>query len=90
MMRSSKVGDIVVTGPDGRAYLVGSEFLRDPNEPQTENVIGETTDNQLYQRVGGKWYRLLRTDQVDYNTVIAPKGKQAIAWAYPLGRAAGY
>lgn len=81
---------ISVTGPDGRAYLVDSQYLKDPNEPKTNLTIGVTTDNQMFQVVDGAWYRLLRTDRVDYNTIIAPVGKQAIAWAFPIGRAAGY
>lgn len=80
-----------VTGPDGRKYLVDSLYLKDPNEPQGNYTIGETTDNQLFQMVDGKWYRLLRTDQVDYNTVIAPKAKRVVdVWPYPLGRDINY
>jgi hypothetical protein len=81
---------VTVTGPDGRKYLVDTQNLRDPNEPSDNYIIGETTDNQLFQKVDGKWYRLLRTDEVDYNTVIAPKGKRALAWAYGLGRDVNY
>lgn len=81
---------VTVTGPDGRQYLVDSKFLQDPNEPKDNFTIGVTTDNQMFQKVDGAWYRLLRTDKVEYNTTIAPVGKQAIAWSFPIGRAAGY
>lgn len=81
---------VTVTDGSGKQWLVDPTLLKDPNEPHTENTIGLTTDNQLYQLVGGQWYRLLRCDKVNFATQIAPWGKSAFQLDFPLGRQASY
>lgn len=80
---------VTVTGPDGKPYLVDSRNLKSPNEPTDNFTIGITTDDQMYQKVDGRWFRLLRTDEVNFATEVAPRGKSAIPWAFAIGRAAG-
>jgi hypothetical protein len=81
---------IPVRDGNGKVWMIDPSLLKDPNEPTNENVIGLTTDNQLYQRVGGRWFRLLRCDEVAFATVIAPVGKGAFQLDFSLGREIHY
>jgi hypothetical protein len=81
---------INVQDANGKIWLVYPSALKDPNEPKQDNTIGVTTDNQLYQLVGGQWYRLLRTAKVDFATQIAPYRKDKFQLDFPLGRDVNY
>jgi hypothetical protein len=87
----AKKDDLVtVTLPDGRSALVRAGDLIDPGEPKADCTVVVTKDNQLYQSVGGAWYRLLRTDKVEYATGIAPNFLDKFKMDFPLGREASY
>lgn len=91
MMRmGNSMAIVTVTGPDGKPYQVDTKYLQSAQEPQEENYIGWTTDGQMYQRVGGQWYRLLRTDKVDFVSGILPKAKTGASFDFTVGREVSY
>lgn len=81
---------VPVVDSAGKTWMVDSGDLIDPNEPKGENMIGVTTDGQLYQRVGGQWFRILRCDKVSFNTAIAPYAKDKFQLDFTLGREVHY
>lgn len=86
-----KATDLIpVTLPDGRTMMVRAGDLRDPNEPKADLTVAVTTDGQLYQLVGGDWYRLLRTDKVVFATAVAPALLDKFKLDFALGREVSY
>jgi hypothetical protein len=68
-------------------------LLSDPTEAALpDQTIQLTADNQVYQKVNGQWYRVLRADKVSWITDIKPtigaRGHQMLPFV--LGQAQGY
>lgn len=85
---------VTVTGPDGKPYQVDTKYLKSAEEPLQDNFVGWTANGQLYQRVSGKWFRLLRTDEVDFVKEIQPQlglpGTSGVVFAFSVGRDVNY